>query len=71
MQMASAANLPATNSFNQLEIYRAPFPLYVGTVLQGNTENQRQTPETTGKHRETIRWSEGNIEKGVYLQKRL
>ncbi len=50
-----STNLPATNSFIQLEIYRAPFPLHVGTVLQGNTENQRKTLETTGKHRETGR----------------
>ncbi len=55
MQMAAAANLPATNSFIQLKIYRAPFPLHVGTFLQGNTENQWKTLETTGKHRETDR----------------
>ena len=54
MQMAAAANLPATNSFIQLEIYRAPFPLYVGTVLQENAENPGWEPtENTTNHRET------------------
>ncbi len=48
MQMAAFANLPATNSFIQLKIYRAPFPLHAGTVVQGNAENQQKTLQPQG-----------------------